>query len=87
MPIHYGKAKPMTKGKSKPMTKGKTKPMTKGTHKMPDGTIMTGKTHTKDSKPVEKKKKKKNGKATASGKGSQAMKDKMAKLRAMKGKK
>ena len=24
----------------------------KGTHKMPDGTLMTGKTHTKDSKPV-----------------------------------
>ena len=83
MPSHYGKAKPMTKGKSKPMTKGKTKPMTKGTHKMPDGTIMTGKTHSKDSKPVEKKKKKKTG----TGKGSQAMKDKMAKLRAMKGKK
>lgn len=30
-------------------TMGKAK---KGTHKMPDGTLMTGKTHTKDSKPV-----------------------------------
>lgn len=29
----------------------------KGTHKMPDGTLMTGKTHTKDSKPVKDKKK------------------------------
>ncbi len=27
----------------------------KGTHKMPDGTIMTGKTHTSKSKPVKKK--------------------------------
>jgi len=27
----------------------------KGTHKMPDGTVMSGKTHSKDSKPVKKK--------------------------------
>lgn len=26
----------------------------KGTHKMPDGTVMTGSTHNKDSKPVKK---------------------------------
>lgn len=30
----------------------------KGTHKMPDGTIMTGKKHTSKSKPVKKKGKK-----------------------------
>ena len=29
----------------------------KGTHTMPDGTVMGGKTHTKDSKPVKKKRK------------------------------
>lgn len=29
----------------------------KGTHKMPDGTVMSGKTHSKDSKPVKKKRK------------------------------
>ena len=28
----------------------------KGTHKMPDGTVMSGKKHNKDSKPVKKKK-------------------------------
>ena len=28
----------------------------KGSHKMPDGTIMSGKRHTKDSKPVRQKK-------------------------------
>jgi len=41
----------------KPKTKPKPKP--KGTHKMPDGTVMSGKTHSKDSKPVKKRKKKK----------------------------
>ena len=37
-------------GKQKDLKDSKKK--TKGTHKMPDGTVMTGKTHTKDSKPV-----------------------------------
>ena len=68
MPGHYGGGK----GKSK-------KPAPKGTHRMPDGTLMTGSTHTKDSKPVKSK-----PKAKGTGKGSQAMRDKMAKLRAMK---
>ena len=54
----------------------------KGTHRMADGTLMTGEKHTKDSKPVKK------GKAKGgTGKGSAAMKEKMAKLRAMRGKK
>ena len=35
----------------------------KGTHKMPDGTVMSGKKHSKDSKPVKKKKPKPMGKA------------------------
>jgi hypothetical protein len=34
MPTHYGNSKPKTKG----------------THKMPDGTVMSGRTHSKDSK-------------------------------------
>ena len=41
MPTHYG-------GSSD------SKKAPKGTHKMPDGTIMTGSKHTKDSKPVKK---------------------------------
>jgi len=32
--------------------KEETTPKDKGTHKMPDGTVMTGRTHSKDSKPV-----------------------------------
>ncbi len=69
MPGHYG----MTKDKKK---------APKGTHTMPDGTLMTGSKHTKDSKPVKK------GKAKGgTGKGSKAMKEKMARLRAMKKKK
>ncbi len=67
MPGHYGGGK----GKKK---------APKGTHRMPDGTLMTGSTHTKDSKPVKKAK-------GGTGKGSKAMKEKMAKLRAMKKKK
>jgi len=67
MPGHYG----MTKDKKK---------APKGTHKMADGTLMTGSKHTKDSKPVKK------GKG-GTGKGSKAMKEKMARLRAMKKKK
>lgn len=44
---------------------------TKGnTHRMPDGTVMSGKKHSKSSKVVKK--------------GSKAMKAKMARLRAMK---
>lgn len=44
---------------------------TKGnTHRMPDGTVMSGKKHSKSSKAVKK--------------GSKAMKAKMARLRAMK---
>jgi hypothetical protein len=44
---------------------------TKGnTHMMPDGKVMTGRKHTKASKPVKK--------------GSKSMKAKMARLRAMK---
>jgi len=42
--------KPIKKqNKKKPMMKKK------GTHKMPDGTIMSGSTHTKRSKPIMKK--------------------------------
>ena len=37
-------------GKEKDLKDSKKK--NKGTHKMPDGTVMTGKTHNKDSKPV-----------------------------------
>ena len=37
----------------------KLKIVAKGTHKMADGTVMSGKTHDKDSKPVSKPKKKK----------------------------
>jgi len=42
----------MYKTKAKP--KKARKP--KGTHTMPNGTIMTGKTHSKNSKPVKRKK-------------------------------
>jgi hypothetical protein len=49
----------------------------KKTHKMPDGKVMSGATHSKKSKPVKK----------SVGKGSSAMKARMAKLRAMKKKK
>ncbi len=44
-------------GGSKKTMKRKTTP--KGTHTMPDGTVMTGTTHTKDSKPVKGTRKKK----------------------------
>ncbi len=37
-------------------SKVKRKPFTKKTHMMPDGTEMTGATHSKDSKPVKKRK-------------------------------
>lgn len=45
-------------GGSKKTMKRKTT-TTKGTHTMPDGTVMTGTTHTKDSKPVKGTRKKK----------------------------
>ncbi len=38
--------------KKKEKPKPKAKPV--GSHKMPDGTVMSGKTHSKDSKPVKK---------------------------------
>jgi len=54
-------------------------------HMMPDGTIMSGSKHSASSKPLGKMKAK--PKAKMAGKGSKAMKDKMAKLRAMRKKK
>ena len=47
------------KEKKSPVKKDKTTKKSKkeDTHEMPDGTKMTGKTHTKDSKPVKKPKK------------------------------
>ena len=44
-------------GGSKKTMKRKTTP--KGTHTMPDGTVMTGTKHSKDSKPVKGTRKKK----------------------------
>ena len=38
--------------KKKEKPKANAKPV--GSHKMPDGTVMSGKTHSKDSKPVKK---------------------------------
>lgn len=76
MPGHYGGGK----GKKAP----------KGTHRMKDGTLMSGEKHTKDSKPVKETGVAKSGKAkpkAGNGKGSKAMKERMAKLRAMKKKK
>lgn len=40
-------------------SKVKRKPYTRKTHMMPDGTEMTGATHSKDSKPVKRKSKNK----------------------------
>ena len=51
-------------------------------HMMPDGTIMSGSKHGAGSKVIGKMKAKK-----GAGKGSKAMKEKMAKLRAMRKKK
>tara|TARA_R110001606_G_scaffold370464_2_gene526923 strand:+ start:2035 stop:2190 length:156 start_codon:yes stop_codon:yes gene_type:complete len=47
----------MYKKKAKPKAPKKAR-KPKGTHTMPNGTVMTGKTHTKNSKPVTRKKKK-----------------------------
>ena len=70
MPTHYGNKMGAKSTKSMPAKKkanGK-KNGSKGTHKMPDGTIMSGKTHSKDSKPVKKKKANGNGGLTAAQK-------------------
>ena len=73
MPSHYGNKMGAKSTKSMPAKKkanGK-KNGSKGTHKMPDGTIMSGKTHSKDSKVVKKAPKKKangNGGLTAAQK-------------------
>ena len=42
--------------RAKELLKKKQKELKKNTHKMPDGTVMTGKTHNKDSKSVKKSK-------------------------------
>ena len=55
-------------------------------HMMPGGIIMSGKTHSKDSKPLGRLKKPSMDKRST-GKGSKAMKEKMARLRAMRKKK
>ena len=68
--------------KRKPMRVFEKKPP--NSHLMPDGTIMSGSKHSKDSKPLGKMKAKPKAKM---GKGSKAMKEKMAKLRAMRKKK
>ena len=47
------------KERKKPEKKEEKKPEEKETHEMPDGTIHTGETHTKDSKVVKKAPKKK----------------------------
>lgn len=83
MPGHYGG---MTKGNGKGKAKSK-KPAPPGTHRMPDGKLMTGSTHSKSSKPITEKEAMAKAKAKSgmgNGKGSKAMKEKMAKLRAMK---
>ncbi len=69
---HYGEKKKC----SSCMARDSKNKKSKGTHTMPDGTVMSGSTHTKDSKPVKK-----------GGKGSKEMKEKMARLRAMRGRK
>jgi len=98
MPYHVDKptkgAMERTKAKSveKRLTKPKPKKKVKvfeskpaNSHLMPDGTIMSGKTHSKDSKELGKMKKKGGNKAAK--KGSEEMKKRMAKLRAMRKKK
>ena len=71
--------------KKKPMKVFEKKPP--NSHMMPDGTIMSGKTHNKDSKPLGRLKASKKPSAKSTGKGSKAMKEKMARLRAMRKKK
>jgi len=65
MPHTYNHTEPnrqMTKPTKKGMKRVSPKKKKKGTHKMPDGTVMSGKKHNKDSKPVKKKKMKPMGK-------------------------
>ena len=69
--------------KKKPMRVFEKKPP--NSHMMPDGTIMSGSKHSAKSKVIGKMKAK--PKAKMGGKGSKAMKEKMAKLRAMRKKK
>jgi len=52
-----------------------------GTHKMPDGTVMTGKTHSKDSKPVKKETYKIKRKAPAPNKPSKPVKKETYKIK------
>ena len=100
MPGHYDKAKDMgamdrvaAKNMVKKMTENKKKPvkvfekMPPNSHKMPGGIIMSGKTHSSSSKPIGILGKKKKGKKEQPKKGSEEMKKRMAKLRAMKKKK
>ena len=77
MPTHYGNSKPRKSGMAK---------APKGKHRMPDGSIMDGEKHGDKPTGVAKSGKAK-PKAKSGGKGSSAMKEKMAKLRAMRGKK
>ena len=53
---------PMSKAKAEAQMKAviisESKAKPKGTHKMPDGTVMSGKKHTKDSKVISKPKSK-----------------------------
>ena len=100
MPSHYGgnpERKAMERKKEKSverriMNGGKKKKPIKmfekqpaNSHMMGDGIIMSGKTHSKDSKVLGKLKKARKG--TTMKKGSKAMKEKMARLRAMRKKK
>lgn len=95
MPYHtdHGAKKAMKKVKENSVEKRMAKPKRKkpmkifekmpmNAHKMADGIIMSGKTHSKDSKVLGKLKPMKKAK-----KGSKEMKEKMAKLRAMRKKK
>lgn len=61
--------------------------MPPNSHKMPDGSIMSGKSHSKDSKMLGKLAPAKKAKGKAPAKGSAEMKAKMARLRAMRKKK
>jgi hypothetical protein len=75
--------KKLTEKKKKPLKVFEKMPP--NSHKMPDGTIMSGSTHNAKSKPIGVLKK--GGRKSQPKKGSEEMKKKMAKLRAMKKKK
>ena len=66
MPSHYGGS-----SMKRNSPKRKMKPAPKGTHRMPDGKLMTGSTHNKDSKPISEAK----AKAMAMKKNSPKSKD------------